>query len=128
MKFSFYNPKESSNCILRSFSKITGKNGMIIETELKDLAKQMDKNDYSDIEVFEKYLEQLGFEKYDCLNDVKIKDLNLDNLTYSIFCWDKKDYYHLVTISENILYDKKEETLELYPISIYKLRTIELDK
>ncbi|MDD6272493.1 MAG: hypothetical protein PUA90_03110 [bacterium] len=128
MKFNFYNPKEASNCILRSFSKITGKNGMIIETELKDLAKQMDKNDYSDIEVFEKYLEQLGFEKYNCLNDVKIKDLNLDNLTYSIFCWDKKDYYHLVTISENILYDKKEETLELYPISIYKLRTKELDK
>ena len=52
--------------------------------------------------------------------NVKIKDLNLDEGRYIIFCWDKKDYYHMVPIIDGVLFDKNDKSLELYVITIYK--------
>lgn len=33
---------------------------------------------------------------------------------------DKKDWYHIVNIENNVLYDSEDDSLELYVISIYK--------
>ncbi len=121
IRYENYNPENTNNCIIRSFSKITGKEPKLIEEQLIRLAATMKHSDYTNVKVFEKYLELLQFEKIDNKNeDIQIKNLNLEDGTYSIFCWDKKDFYHMVTISDNVLFDKKEETLNLYPITIYK--------
>ena len=52
--------------------------------------------------------------------DIKVKDLKIDNGKYIVFCFDKKDFYHMVTIIDNILYDKNDSSLELYVITLYK--------
>ena len=36
------------------------------------------------------------------------------------YLMDKKEYYHMVPIINNTLYDKDNESLNLYIISIYK--------
>ena len=34
---------------------------------------------------------------------------------------DKKDFYHMVTIIDNVLYDKDDRSLDLYVLNIYKV-------
>ena len=58
--------------------------------------------------------------KIDYGKDKKIKELDLNNGNYIVFCYDKKDWYHIVNIENNVLYDKENDSLELYVISIYK--------
>ena len=52
--------------------------------------------------------------------DTKIKDLKLNEGIYIIFCWDKKDFYHMMPIIDNVAYDKTDECLDLYTITLYK--------
>ena len=49
-----------------------------------------------------------------------IRNLRLDNNSYIIFCYDKKDFFHMVPVINNTLYDRTNESLELYPIKIYQ--------
>ena len=49
------------------------------------------------------------------------KDLKLEDGNYIVFAFDKKDWYHIVNIENNVLYDRANDSLELYVISIYKL-------
>lgn len=109
-----------SNCVIRSFCKIYDKKYDDVYQELISLAKTLNCSSFNDIEVFEKYMEQNKTKKISFNQDIKIKDLELDNSSYIIFCWDKKEYYHMVTIIDNILYDKDDNSMNLYPISIYK--------
>ena len=57
--------------------------------------------------------------------EIKIKDLELDSGNYIVFCYDKKDYYHMITIIDNTIYDKTDECLDLYVIKVYKEKTLE---
>ena len=57
------------------------------------------------------------------IKDIKIKDLILDNSSYIVLCWDKNDYYHMVPIIDNILYDKDNNSLDLYVLKLYKQNT-----
>ena len=59
--------------------------------------------------------------KIDYGKDIKIKDLKLEDGNYIVFAFDKKDWYHIVNIENNVLYDRANDSLELYVISIYKL-------
>lgn len=52
--------------------------------------------------------------------EIKVKDLVLDKSSYILFCWDKKDYYHMFPIINNVIYDKDNKYMDLYIISIYK--------
>lgn len=52
--------------------------------------------------------------------DIMIKDLNLNNNSYIVFCWDKNDYYYMVPIIDNTIYDKNSDCMDLYVISVYK--------
>lgn len=109
-----------SNCVIRSFCKLYDKKYDDVYQELIILAKDLNCSSFNDIEVFEKYMEQNKTKKISFNQDIKIKDLEIDNSSYIIFCWDKKEYYHMVTIIDNVLYDKDDNSMELYPISIYK--------
>ncbi len=59
--------------------------------------------------------------KLDKYEGEMIKDLKLDNDDYIIFCCDKKDFYHMVPVINNVVYDYNEDFYKLYVINIYKL-------
>ena len=120
MKFIKYDPEmEKGGCILRTFMKLFDKDEISIYNELVNLAKEMNHNDYTDIEVFEKYLENNSYIKLD-IKDMLVGELNNLNGKYACFCF-KGDFYHMLPIINDTIYDKREESLELTVISLYKL-------
>lgn len=120
MKFIEYNPVLGSGCIVRTFLRLLDKDVSEIKNELFNLAKDMGYDDYSEISVFEKYLDINNYEKIDNYKDILVKDLSLDYGKYALFCYDKNDYYHMFSIIDNVVYDKNSKCLDLYVISIYK--------
>lgn len=121
MKFEKYyitNKEGKSNCVIRSLCKILNKE-YDVYNELVNTAKQLNCNSFNDIEVFETYMEEHNIKKINS-KELQIKDLKLDNKEYVIFCYDKKDFYHMIPIVNNVIYDKNEECMNLYTISIYK--------
>lgn len=127
MKFSeFYitNTEGKSNCIIRTFCKMYCEEYDNIYNDLCSIAKRLGCNSFNDIQVFETYMRQHDTISVDYGKGIKIKDLNLNSGSYAIFCFDKKDFYHMVSIIDNILYDKDDRSLELYTITIYKQNTM----
>ena len=119
IKYTYYNPvDEKGSCIYRSFSKLLNKDYYIVKKELSDISSLLNK-DKNDIDTFDYYLNINNIKKIDDYNNKQIKDLDLQG-EYCIFCYDKKDYYHMVTIINNELFDKSNNSLELYVISTYK--------
>lgn len=123
-KFYISNKEGKSNCVIRTFCKMYGEEYDSVYNDLCSIAKQLGCNSFNDIQVFEKYMMDHDTISVDYGKNIKIKDLNLNNGCYVIFCWDKKDFYHMVSIIDNILYDKDDMSLELYTITIYKQNTI----
>lgn len=123
MKFNEYyieNNQGKSNCVVRSFCKMFDEDYDYVYNSLCQLAKELNASSFNDIEVFEEYMKRHDTISIDYGKDIKIKDLNLDDGSYAVFCYDKKDFYHMVTIIDNILYDKDDKSLDLYTITIYK--------
>ena len=119
MKFVEYNPiSEKGACVLRTFTKLFNKDYKIIKEELTTLAKSLNYEFYNEIEVFEKYLSDNNYIKI-YGNNTLVSNLNLDSGKYAIFAY-KDDWYHMFPIIDNIIYDKNDNCLDLYVISIYK--------
>ncbi len=119
-KYYISDSNGKSNCIIRSFCKLYDEEYINVYNELCNIAKEIGSNSYNDIEVFETYMKNHKTINIKYGKDIKIKDLNLELGKYIIFCWDKKDYYHMITIINNTIYDKDDKCLELYTIKIYK--------
>ena len=116
MKYEEYNPK-CSNCIIRTFMKLFDKDELLLQEELIELANKMNESDYNNINAFEKYLENNNYEKID-MKDILVKDLDL-NGKYACFCY-KDNWYHMIAIIDNIVYDKTPECLDMNVISLYR--------
>lgn len=114
------NKDGKSNCVIRTFCKLFNKDYDTIFNELVDLTHELNRNSFNDIEVFEEYMKRQNINKIGS-KEIKLKDLNLDSGTYVVFCYDKKDWYHMVPIIDNVLYDKTNDSLELYVINLYKM-------
>ena len=124
MKYVYYNIENSegkSNCVIRTFSKIFNLSFDEIMNELVNIMNDLKESSPYEISVFEEFMKRRNMNSIDYGNDIKVKDLELDNGTYSIFCYDKKDFYHMVSIIDNTVYDKSDECLNLYTIKVYKL-------
>ena len=120
MNYEFYNPvDEKGSCIARSLSKVFDKDYFKVKEELMSLSNRLNKPDYRDIDVFEKYLYDNKAKKLD-IKDILVKDLKLDNGKYVVFCY-KGDWYHMVSIINNTVYDKTKDSLDLIIISVYKI-------
>ena len=123
MKFKeFYisNKDGKSNCVIRSLCKIFNVSYDDIYNELCDISKELNASSYNDTEVFEEYMKRRNTMTFDYGKDMLIRDLKLDNGKYLVLCFDKKDFYHMVSIIDNTLYDKDDRSLDLYVIKIYK--------
>ena len=129
MKYIEYNLTDEngkSNCVIRTFSKIFNKSYKEVLNDLINTAKELGCESFNDIPVFEKYMEINGITKETIEEDTKVKDLSLDEGTYVVFCYDKKDFYHMIPIIDNTVYDKHDDSLELYVISLYKENSLRL--
>ena len=127
MKYSEYfisNKEGKSNCVIRSFCKLYNQEYDVVFNELVELAHKLNHNSFNDVEVFEEYMRRHNTTEIES-KEIKIKDLELDSGNYIVFCYDKKDYYHMITIIDNTIYDKTDECLDLYVIKIYKEKTLE---
>jgi len=123
MKFKKYfitNKDGYSNCVIRSFCKIYNKEYDEVYNDLCNIQKELNCESFNYIPVFETYMNRNNTEAINYGEDIKIKDLELDNNSYIIFCCDKKDFYHMVTIINNTLYDRDDSSFDLYTIRIYK--------
>lgn len=121
MKFVEFNPvDEKGNCILRSLTKILDKDYYDVKEELLNLTKQLGYTDYREDEVLETFFKMNNIEELENFDDIKISNLNLENGRYLVYCWDKKDFYHMATIIDNVLYDKNDSSMELYVVKLYK--------
>ena len=123
MEYSYYyveNKEGKSNCVIRSFCKLYNEKYDDVFNELLSISNLLKSKSFNDIEVFEEYMKRRNTIVINDNLDTKIKALNLDNGEYIVFCYDKKDYYHMITIINNVLFDKSDESLDLYPIKIYK--------
>ena len=113
-----------SNCVIRSLCKILNKEYNDIYNDLCKIAEDLKCDSFNDIPVFEKYMEGNSIFKIICGEDIKVQDLKIDNSSYIVFCWNKKDYYHMISIIDNVIYDKNFDCMNLYVISIYKKNEI----
>lgn len=121
MKYKYYNPSlERGGCIPRAISKALNINYSDVKNDLIKLSIKLKKDDYHDIEVFDAYLNKNGFKKINVKKDELVKNLNLDNGTYIVFCC-QDDFYHMTCIMDNTLYDNKKDSFNLKTITLYKL-------
>lgn len=109
-----------SNCVIRSLCKILNKEYNDVYYDLCKIAEDLKCDSFNDIPVFEKYMENNNIFKVDFNKDIMIKELNLNDNSYIVFCWNKKDYYHMIPIIDNVIYDKNSDCMNLYVISIYR--------
>ena len=122
MKYEYYNPSlERGGCIPRAISKALNINYSDAKNDLIKLSIKLEKDDYHDIEVFDAYLKKNGFKKISTKKDELVKNLNLDNGTYIVFCY-QDDFYHMTCIMNNTLYDNKKDSFNLKTITLYKLQ------
>ena len=92
-----------SNCVIRSLCKILNKEYEDVYNGLCEVSKELKRSSFNDIEVFEKYMEDNNIFKIISEKDIKVKDLKMDKDSYIVFCYDKKDYYHMVPIIDNVI-------------------------
>ena len=118
-KYFISNNEGKSNCVIRSFCKMFKKDYDEVFNELVSISQLLNCDNFNDIEVFEEYMKRQNINKIGS-KEIKLKDLNLDSGTYVVFCYDKKDWYHMVPIINNVLYDKDDKALESYVINVYK--------
>ena len=123
MKYNYFFVSSSdgkTNCVIRSFCKLFNEKYDNVYEELNNISKELKCNSFNDVLVFETYMKRHNTTLIKYGKDIRIKDLKLDNGEYIIFCWDKKNFYHMVSIIDNNLYDNDDKCLELYTIKIYK--------
>lgn len=109
-----------SNCVIRSLCKILNKEYEDVYNGLCEVSKELKRSSFNDIEVFEKYMEDNNIIKINRDEDIKVKDLKIDNGSYIVFCYDKKEFYHMISIIDNNIYDKNSDCMDLYVISVYR--------
>ena len=128
MEYKYYyvaNKEGKSNCVIRSFCKLYNEEYDNVFNDLCNIAKEINYDSFNEVEVFETYMKRKNTIDISYDKDIKIKDLKLNDGKYIVFCYDKKDFYHMVCVIDNVIYDKSEECFDLYTINIYRLNDID---
>ena len=121
MTFKLYNPTdESRSCVVRTMTKLTGKDYDTVKTELTALAESMGYDDYNMETVFERYMAEHGIYKYIEYNDTKVGELELNNGIFCVHCTNRNGFHHLIPVIDNTIYDRRDDSRELYVTAVYK--------
>ena len=125
MKFEYYNPSdESRSCVVRTMTKLTGKTYDIVKAELTALAKKLGCETYNDEHVFGQYMAEHDIYKIKECNNTTVGELELNDGVYCIYSTNHNGFFHLIPIIDNVIYDRRNDSLQLYVIAIYKKMSI----
>lgn len=121
LKVEYYNPSDEKNsCVFRSLSKAFNKSFLEVKDELKKIGKSMGIDDILDDAVFNAYIFENGYKEVDDYHDTNLldNDYNDINLVYSYY----DDWYHMMCIIDNVIYDKfdLDRLKNLKVIKVYK--------
>lgn len=114
MKLEYYNPvDENSGCVIRAISKSLNKDYNIVKEELKQINEKYN-------EVFEEYLLNNNFNIDETYKDKLLFDIFLEG--NNVVLVHDKDWYHLICVIDNVIYDKctKDELKNMKVIKIYR--------
>ena len=125
MKFEYYNPSdESGSCVVRTMTKLTGKKYDIVKTELTALAKRLRCETYNDENVFGQYMVDHDIYKIKECNNTTVGELELNDGIYCIYSTNHNGFFHLLPVIDNVIYDRRNDSLQLYVIAVYKKKKI----
>ena len=126
MRFEYFSPTdESRSCVARTMTKLTGKDYDTVKAELTALAQSMGLDSYNDEAVFVRYMEEHGITKHKGYSGTRAGELLLGTGTYCFFCTDGKEFFHLMPVIDDVLYDRKDVYRELYVIAVYRKESSE---
>lgn len=122
LSFEQYNPSEDKqSCVVRTMTKLVGREYSTVKQELKELAERSDYETYNVQSVFEEYMSRNGIYKERDYNDnTQLRDLDLPVGTYCVFVTNRISYFHLVPVIDNVIYDRRNDSLGLYVVATYK--------
>ena len=118
MKREYYNPiDERAGCIVRAISKALNKDYIDVKNQIIEYAKD---KDYHEEEIFEQFIIEHGF-IIEFSNQGK-NLLDLDLMGTNIVFANDNDWYHMICVIDNVIYDKieLEDLKNLKVIKIYK--------
>ena len=123
MTFEYYNPSDDKrSCVVRTMTKLTGKDYDTVKSELAVLAKKLNCETYNDERVFGDYMKSHGIFKIKEYSDTKVGELELGKGTYCVYTTDKNGFYHLIPVVDDVIYDRRDDSRDLYVIAVYKKR------
>ena len=121
MRFEYYNPSdESRSCVVRTMTKLTGKEYSKVKTELAELALKLGCETYNDEKVFEQYMAEHGFRKLREYNGETVGEIELNDGTYCVHCTNREGFHHLMPVVDNIIFDRRDDSRGLYLVAVYK--------
>ncbi len=125
MEFEYYNPSdESRSCVVRTMTKLTGKVYSTVKAELTALAQELGYETYNDEAVFGQYMAEHGIYKIQEYVDTNVGELELKDGSYCVYSTNHKGFFHLIPVVDNVIYDRRNDSLELYVIAVYKKESI----
>ena len=121
MEFEYYNPSdESRSCVVRTMTKLTGKDYSMVKAELTELADSMGFGEYNEEAVFEQYMAEHGINKIEEYDDTKVGELELGSGEYCVHATNRNGFHHLLPVVDNVIFDRRDDSRELYVIAVYK--------
>ncbi len=121
MKFEYYNPSnDKRSCVVRTMTKLTGKEYSTVKSELTALANDTGCETYNDEKVFSRYMADYGFYKLNDYTDTKVGQLSLSCGSYCVYCTNRDGFFHLLPVVDNVIFDRRDDSRELYVIAVYK--------
>ena len=125
MEFEYYNPSdESRSCVVRTMTKLTGKEYSTVKAELTALAQELGYETYNEEAVFGQYMAEHGIYKIQEYVDTTVGELELKDGFYCVYSTNHKGFFHLMPVVDNVIYDRRNDSIELYVISVYKKESI----
>ncbi len=122
LSFEKYDPSEDKqSCVIRAMSKLTGKDYPTVKKEMTALAERSGFETYNDQSVFEEYMSRNGIYKdRDYNNNTQLRDLDLSGGSYCVLMTNRMSFFHLLPVVDNVIYDRRNDSLTLYVLSTYK--------
>lgn len=121
MDFQYYNPSdEPRSCVVRTMTRLTGKDYQTVKKELTALAEETGFSGYNEQAVFESYMAAHGFSRCENVSGMQVKTLQLSSGMYCIFCTNRSDFYHLMPVIDGVIFDRRDDCQDLYVLAVYQ--------
>ena len=121
MNFEYYNPSdESRSCVVRTLTKLTGKEYSTVKAELDALAQELGYETYNEAAVFERYMAKHSIYKMKEYENITVGELELNGGSYCVYSTNQNGFFHLIPVVDNVIYDRRNDSTELFVIAVYK--------